>query len=119
MMKKYTFCDPNGRIIQYAECSEENAELTASFTGLIKYEGDYDNREYYLKDGVMVKKPILDVSYTDGILKGVPQGASIRIDNEQYESDGSNIELSFIHAGSYTIKIDLFPFKLVELTVTA
>lgn len=74
------------------------------------------NQEFhYVVEGRLEDRPELSVSLSDGVLKGIPAGAEISIEDRNYVADGTDIELEFGHKGLFTIAINLFPYQEVRV----
>lgn len=70
---------------------------------------------HYVVDGEIAERPSMG-AYLDGaIIKGVKSGASITIDGEKYEADGTDIELWFDRSGLFRISITLWPYSDFEV----
>ncbi|WP_337261187.1 MULTISPECIES: hypothetical protein [unclassified Serratia (in: enterobacteria)] len=118
MSKQFSFCDSVGRILQYALCRDIDAEATAKASGLTKVEGYFDSNLFFLKGNAIVERPVMDITYSDNVLKNVPIGSKVRIDNEEYQADGTDIELSFLHNAEYHIQVFNFPYQDFSIRVT-
>lgn len=70
---------------------------------------------HYVVDGRIVDRPEMQAVLEDGVIKGVPAGAKIEIEDRNYEADGTDIELEFGHTGLFTIVINLFPYQEVRV----
>jgi hypothetical protein len=118
MSKQFSFCDSAGRILQHALCRDIDAEATAKASGLTKVEGHFDSNLFFLKGNTIVERPVMDITYSDHVLKNVPIGSKVRIDTEEYQADGTDIELSFLHNAEYHIQVINFPYQDFSIRVT-
>ena len=65
----------------------------------------------YILDGELTRRPEMQATFDGRFLKGVPKGASINIDGDSYEADGSDsIEIEFDENWTYRIRIFLWPY---------
>jgi hypothetical protein len=112
--------DESGRIlsvINYPTSDQAVSELEEYRDRLVLPQGyviDWDR--HYVADGEIAERPSMG-AYLDGaIIKGVKSGASITIDGEKYEADGTDIELWFDRSGLFRISISLWPYADFEVT---
>lgn len=78
-------------------------------------EKEADMTRQYVSMGEVVNRPILNATLNGNILSGVPEGASVIIDDMEYEADGSDIELSFSIEAAHKIEIKIWPYMPMEL----
>lgn len=64
---------------------------------------------HYIADGQPVERTALEIGVSGMSLIGVPPGATVTIEGQDYEADGSAIELEFDLPGTYTVKVALWP----------
>jgi len=69
---------------------------------------------YYAPDGVLTARPASTTHLVGDLLKGVPAGATVVIEGQEYTADGTDIVLEFEHLGTYLIKVKAFPQKAWE-----
>lgn len=118
MSKQFSFCDSVGRILQHALCRDADAEATATVSGLKKIEGHYDSTIFFMEGGNIIERPVMNVTYANKTLINIPIGSVVRIDNEEYETDGTDVELSFLHDAEYHIQVINFPYQDFHITVS-
>lgn len=116
MNEFFTFYDNNGLIKQHATCRRGDAELTAQLNKWFFYDGHIDGEEFYFLNHSKTARQDL-IRFEDGKLKGVPKGAVFLIEQQEYISDGTDVEINFKHAGSYRILSNPFPAKRFEVVV--
>ncbi|MGL5389675.1 MAG: hypothetical protein ACRDCA_28120 [Serratia sp. (in: enterobacteria)] len=116
MSEKFTFYDGNGLIRQFATCRRCDAELTAQFNKWFFYDGHIDGEEFYFLNHNKTARPDL-IRFDNGRLKGVPKGTVFLIDQQEYVSDGTDVEINFKHTGNYRISSNPFPAKRFEVIV--
>lgn len=63
-----------------------------------------------VQDGEVVHRVELPAVLSGNTLTGVPAGASVQIDTDIYEADGSPITLTFDQPGTYTLLVSLWPY---------
>ena len=51
------------------------------------------------------------------ILSGVPAGATVTIEGAEYLADGTDIELSATHSGTFLVGVSLFPWRDASVEV--
>lgn len=64
----------------------------------------------YVSGGVVTPRPILPGSLVGNLLIRVPTGAAVYIDGQTYTADGTDIELEFTYPGTYSIKVECWPY---------
>jgi hypothetical protein len=69
----------------------------------------------YVWEGEVVDRPVMNVTLDGSVLKGVPSGATVTIDDTDYEADGSDIELSFTLKARHHIGIKMWPYMPAEV----
>ncbi|MFK3943406.1 hypothetical protein ACI2KC_17260 [Pseudomonas monteilii] len=69
---------------------------------------------YYAPDGVLTARPASTAHLVGDLLKGVPAGATVVIEGQEYTADGTDIVLEFERPGTYLIKVNAFPQKAWE-----
>ncbi len=72
---------------------------------------------WYVQGGALVARPVLPYTLRENVLVGVPQGATLRIEGVEYTADGTDIELSFSHSGTFIVEVDPFPYQAFEVEV--
>jgi len=63
----------------------------------------------YVQGGRILSRPMLPARLAGRVLRGVPAGAEIHIEDKVYVADGSDIELAFSLPGRYLITIKCRP----------
>jgi hypothetical protein len=114
MNEEFTFYDDIGMVRQQATCRRRDAELTAQLNHWSIYDSYVDGEAFYFLNGIKTVRPDL-IRFEDGRLKGVPKGANFFIDQQEFISDGTDVEIKFKHAGSYNISANPFPVKRFEV----
>ncbi|WP_144938324.1 hypothetical protein [Pseudomonas alabamensis] len=69
---------------------------------------------HYAPGGVLTNRPASTTHLVGDLLKGVPDGATVVIEGQEYTADGTDIVLEFKHPGTYLIKVNAFPQKAWE-----
>lgn len=112
----WCFFDEKGEIKVRGYMSSQEAAVNAGQYGLSYLYAIGDEATQYVLNGTLTERPSLSVTLTGSSLVGVPAGASVNIEGTEYPADGSNIELTFSHVGTYKIAISMFPYADMELT---
>jgi hypothetical protein len=73
-------------------------------------EGSWDASIYYLIEGQPTERPASPVTIDGRTLSNVPPGSTLWIDGEQYEAEG-DVELEFPLPGSYSLRVECWPYK--------
>lgn len=114
----WTFYDERGEITLNAMMDRNSARVTKELGRYQDYvPGVFDRAKTYFANGEPKVRPALAIERSGSLLRGVPAGALITIEDEQYAADGSDIDLSFAFPGTYIVRIRAFPFQDMEFTV--
>jgi len=66
---------------------------------------------HFVEAGELKKRPGMDIFVNDNILKNIPMGAAVTIDESStYEVEDGEVELIFEASGAYSIVISKWPF---------
>lgn len=74
-------------------------------------EGAYDNREFYILNGEVTERPASLVSLSGLTLQGVPAGSTLTINGESYQNVAGDVELEFPLPGTYSLRVECWPYK--------
>ena len=108
---------PSGEITSVLSCDAAIApQIIKANTSLpyVQIVAPVSPEAYYAPDGVLTPRPASTTHLVGDLLKGVPAGATVIIEGQEYTADGTDIVLEFEHPGTYLIKIDAFPQKAWE-----
>ena len=61
----------------------------------------------YMDGDVLRKRPRMEIAAEDGVLTGVPKGAAVRIEDQEFTADGGEIEIEGYHG---EVCISLWPY---------
>lgn len=121
----------NGFLFMFMSGAFTEAELAMSIhtwgcAGFLSSEGSpanaYNANEFYADVGqtpvaLVPRKPI-PMELKGYVLHGVPSGADITIEGQHYTADGTPIELSFSHSGTFKVQVVAFPYLDGSVEVT-
>lgn len=84
----------------------------------------FHNRgDYYVVPGVggpaLSRRHPMELVLAGMELRGVPDGATVSIEGKEYTADGTDIELSFSHPGTFTVTASLFPWLDTSVEVVS
>jgi hypothetical protein len=117
----YSAYDEHGVFIaELAFPSRDDAERTGKLMGAAGVvDGDYDASTHWYDrvSGAVKERTLMDIHVDGYRLLGVPSGATVFVEDKPYVADGSDIELSFDHAGRYPVKVTLPPFLPFEADI--
>jgi len=65
--------------------------------------------EHYILNGEVTERPASPVTRTDLTLYDVPNGATLWINGESYAAEGE-VELEFPLSGTYSLRVECFPY---------
>lgn len=66
--------------------------------------------DYYILDGQITERPDSPVTFSELTLYGVPTGSTLWIDGERYAAEG-DVELEFPLQGTYTVRVECWPYR--------
>lgn len=113
----YITYKPNGEITGVLSCDRSMADaIIRANTSLpyVQIVAPVSPEAYYAPDGVLTARPASTADLVGDLLKGVPAGATVVIEGQEYTADGTDIVLEFEHPGTYLIKVNAFPQKAWE-----
>ncbi|MBA1193380.1 hypothetical protein G7007_10965 [Pseudomonas entomophila] len=108
---------PSGEITSVLSCDAVIApQIIKANTSLpfVQIVAPVSPEAYYAPGGVLTARPASTAHLVGDLLKGVPAGAVVVIEGQEYTADGTDIVLEFEHPGIYLIKVDAFPQKTWE-----
>lgn len=117
-----------GYILGSAQGDEETINANKP-EGAEIIEGSFSGEHFYIQDGSAVERPalILILSRTtvtaDGIdyvlIEGIPEGATIRDDNDSITSDGAVVEFVSDIVGEHKFWVSAWPYQDAEVIINA
>lgn len=131
-MALYTVHDVTGTIVARVsvegDASAYLSEITPLGGGYVV--GDYDDVTYYISGGIGVEKPTTASSIdketiqADGFdaatITGIPAGWNYEISNGvSGVTDGTDVVLTALEPGVFTIKFTNWPYQDIEYTINA
>lgn len=113
--------DERGEIQMIVCGPKESARRSLAMNTSLPYvelESSPSSAQHYVQGGEIFDRPDMPIVVTDLVMKGVPAGASITIeDSEVHVVDGTDVELSFNAFGTFKVVIELWPYKTKELYI--
>ena len=96
--------------------SEESKDLNVQ--GRDYVDGKWDSRTHYILNGQATERPTSPVTLSDLTLLGVPAGSTLTIasaslstsNGERYDAEG-DVELEFPLPGTYSLRVECWPYK--------
>jgi len=133
-MTNYLIYNQAGEIVQTGSMLEEMFELQIDEEGNRRpiMAGNADPKTQYVQDAEVVARPTFAVAFSamsaaaDGseeiTLSGLPAGVAVSVAGPAAISgvtDGSDIVLTFVLPGRYMVRLKLFPYQDMEVTLNA
>ena len=113
--------DPkDGAIVLRGSVSQEFLALTLQKNGLPHVLGDHDPASWYIREGKPAKRQLMAIKREGTRLLDIPPGASIIVDGETHQIEGTMVELDFDVPGTYPVTLQCAPAYLdttIEITV--
>lgn len=104
--------DDVGRIVHSVTCTPQLGKSNMNLNGFSQFAEVVrlaDHRQYYLPAGVLTPRPESTAVLEGSLLRGVPAGAQVLIEGQEYVADGTDIELAFEYPGTYLLEVEAFP----------
>ncbi|MDC8758585.1 hypothetical protein [Janthinobacterium fluminis] len=130
-MKNFIIYSELGQILQFGSCPDSMLAMQTS-TGRKVLQCEANPLTQWVSDGVLVDRPVFHVSTStekivaDGtsevVIAGLPAGTDVRVlgpVSSSITADGSDIVMTFLSPGDYTIRAVLFPFQDYEVIIHA
>lgn len=108
-----------GEIIRSVQCSPDIVHLQCGDDHVWIEGTSVDDTLFWVDDDQVVARPIFDIMVEGSVISGVPFGATVTIEGQDYEADGDDIEFEPSIPGTYAICVSLFPFQTKILEVIA
>lgn len=77
--------------------------------GYVWVDGIHNGDTHYILDGEVTERPASPVTRTDLTLLDVPEGSTLWINGESYGAAGT-VELEFPLPGTYSLRVECFPY---------
>lgn len=116
-MIDYLIYDPEGRIIQTGTIPDDMLHLQSS-EGKTAIPGGADLDKDYVVEGRVTTRPSQRTELVASKLTGLPQPCTIYINGSVYPCRDEQADLEFTYPGSYTVRIEAFPYLNTEFRVT-
>lgn len=117
----FSIYDSHGLFFAKLSCPfVEDAQRTAQLVGAKGFvNGDYDSTtEWYDEVAGLVRQRLpMDIHWDGTRLGGVPKGATVSVQGEDHQADGTDIELSFSQPGHYEVTVSNPPFLTFETII--
>ena len=108
-MTHYYVYDDEGRILRTGSCPESMLNIQPG-DGEFVMEGCADDSSQYILNGKITDMPRMPISVVGTVIKGIPFGAVLRINDESYVIEDGVADLLFDFQGPHIVHIDLFPY---------
>lgn len=109
MMDTVTYYDPATGKIAATYSGTRLDDMDLLYAGRDKVDGSHDGLFHYILNGEVTERPASPVSRTDLTLVDLPEGSTLRINGESYDAAGT-VELEFALPGTYSLRVECFPF---------
>ena len=112
--KSYIEHDDNGRIIAAMQLRSDAYEANRTNPNLI--EGVASPATHYVKEGMVLDRPIQETFLDGNTLRNLPIPCQIQINDDIYECDDDNAELGFDFPMTYRVTVRAWPYLDAEFT---
>jgi hypothetical protein len=127
-MNFFTYDPATGQILSTGFCPPDQIYLQSGLN-IAALEGEADERSHYILDDEVTTRPDHTISIDKttveafdkeiATITGVPSGATIWLDDEEYTADGTDLEVTFWEQGEHSVRVEDFPTMPFEVTVNA
>lgn len=124
----YGIFDADGRMVKSVTLPECMLEKNID-PGCVAIAGEYSIGEVWLNGETVEQRPVLSVSLTSHVVpadgesavavSGVPSGATVLVGDALYVVDDGELVVTFDTPGEYVVSIRAFPYRDLDLTLTA
>lgn len=111
--------DLQGRIVLVASGPVDSVEQTMRLNTslpLLQVPAPANPAVSYVSQGRLLARPAGAAALVGNVLAGVPAGAVVTIEDQEYIADGTAIELEFSQPGAHAIKVSAWPYQDQEFT---
>jgi hypothetical protein len=114
----YVTADASGRILSTGSMPRWMIDIQTPPAGgsLVIGDGHWDTD--YVKGGAIVPRPASPATLNGMTLENLPNPCTITLDGADHACTDATCELSFSHAGTYTVKVAAFPYLDATFEVT-
>lgn len=104
--------DESGRILSVVTYFEARSILEELYPGRLILSEDrvVSQASDYVNADELLPRPLSPVEMSGAVLKGVPAGARVWVEEHSYLADGTDIELQIEYKGHYRIRVECWPF---------
>lgn len=116
----YAAYETDGRIVLAVSCPPEHGKRIIRLNTdrpYIQVATPARPADHFVMGQVLKERPQMGAVLQGNWLKGVHEGAAVKIESETYIADGSDIELGFSAPGIYHVTVSLWPYRDQEFTV--
>ena len=108
--------DKDGRILSVVTYFEECSTLNDLYPGCLIVSQDrvVSQSSEYVRGQELLARPLSPVTLHGAVLKGVPAGARVWVDEQPYLADGTDIELEIEPVGRYRIRVEFWPYSAIH-----
>lgn len=118
-IEHYAAYETDGRIVFAVSCPPEHGKKIIRLNTdrpFIQVPTPARIADHFVMGQMLKERPWMGAALQGHWLKGVHEGAAVKIENETYIADGSDIELEFSAPGTYHVTVSLWPYRDQEFT---
>ncbi len=108
----------NGRILWFGLCPSHMLNIQGALVIAAKA---IDDRRQYVKDGVVIDRPINPVTVLINqsavTLQNLPVPSEVTLEDDIYKVEDGELEIVFSYPGTYRIYIKSFPYLDKEIVI--
>ena len=100
--------DASGRITGYRTIPDGSLTLNAyPDENLVQFDSDVSEETHYRAGNVIVARPRMVLSCVTDTIRGIPEGAAVRIEDQEFTADGGEIQIEGYRG---EVRISLWPY---------
>jgi hypothetical protein len=116
---RYIIYNDKGQILRNISCPPDMIEIQlAENEYYIESEDTVDDSLFYISEEVVVQRPELSIIVEGITVYNLPNPSTLIVEGSLYEVTDGEAELSFSFPGTYTVRIQSFPYKDKTIEVT-
>jgi len=99
-----------GKLDEYRHMGSEAERALNQRPGYGLVDGIWDHRTHYVQNDQAIPRPDQATTLNGLTLENLPIPAKVIIDGAEYDTDAAEVELDFPLPGTYSLRVESFPY---------